>query len=213
MKSLVICFLVCFTITCSFAQSKFKAEYYANNIVKITLVTGKEWHNENVMLVVGKVKKKWDGLAPSARPVKIFVDVIGIGAGVVDRLEELNLPVVAVNVAEFAAMKDRYVRLRAELWDEGRKFFERKRCYISGDIDENLVTKFVEECSETCYKDHSSGRTDVESKKDLKKRGLSSPNIADAFLLTLSEDGAVMNGAVSDTGWGKPLDYSYKGVV
>lgn len=174
----------------------------------------REWYDDNVMLIVGHIKVKWDALAPSQRPVTIFVDVIGLGAGIVDRLEELGLPVTAVNVAEFAAMKDRYVRLRAELWHEGRLFFERKDCWISQSIDEALVEKFVEECSETAFKDHSSGKLDVESKKDLKARSVDSSNMADAFLMTLAEDASIVNG-VSDKNnqWGKPLNYKYRAVA
>jgi phage terminase large subunit len=172
-----------------------------------------EWNDANLMRVVGKVKRKWDDLPSSQRPTMIYVDVIGLGAGVADRLEELGLPVTAVNVAEMASMRDRYVRLRAELWDSARGFFEKKRCWISTKIDAALLDKFVEEASEPCYKDHSSGKVDVENKKDLKKRGVRSPNMMDAFCLTLAEDAAVMNGAVTDTGWGSPLNYKYSGVV
>jgi phage terminase large subunit len=174
----------------------------------------REWYDDNVMLIVGHIKVKWDALAPSQRPITIFVDVIGLGAGIVDRLEELELPVTAVNVAEFAAMKDRYVRLRAELWHEGRLFFERKDCWISQAIPEELVEKFVEELSETAFKDHSSGKLDVENKKDLKSRGVASPNMADAFLMTLAEDASIMNGVTNDSNqWGKPLNYRYRAVA
>lgn len=174
----------------------------------------KEWYDENLMAVVGHVKVKWDELPEQHRPVTIFVDVIGMGSGVVDRLEELGLPVTAVNVAEMAAMKDRFVRMRPEMWHEGRLFFERKDSWVSQNIPTELVEKFIEECSETAYKDHSSGKTDVESKKDLKARGVDSPNLADAFLITLTEDAAIMNGANSGAGsWGKSLNYAYRGVV
>ncbi len=172
-----------------------------------------EWHDENLMRVVGKVKKKWDELPAGERPAMIYVDVIGLGAGVADRLEELGLPVTAVNVAEMSSMKDRYVRLRPELWDNGRAFFERKRCWVNANLPAEILDKFVDEASETCYKDHSTGKVDVESKKDLKARGVKSPNLMDAFNLTLAEDAAVMNGAVTDQGWGKPLKYSYVGVA
>lgn len=174
----------------------------------------KEWYDENVMAIVGHVKVKWDELAPSMRPVTIFVDVIGLGAGVVDRLEELELPVTAVNVAEMAAMKDRYVRMRAELWHEGRLFFEKKDCWISDSISEELLERFIEECSETAFKDHSSGKLDVESKKDLKARGVDSPNLADAFLMTLAEDASIVNGVRGEaSSWGKPLNWKYRAIA
>jgi hypothetical protein len=166
------------------------------------------------MQIVGHLKVKWDALAPSARPIGIYVDVIGLGAGVVDRLEELELPVVAVNVAEMAAMKDRFVRLRAELWNEAREWFETKDCWISQEIDETLVEKFIEECAEPAFKDHSTGKMDVESKKDMKSRGVESPNLADAFCLTLAEDQAIINGSFNESSnWNKPLNYKYRAVA
>ena len=177
------------------------------------IVDLKEIYDDNLMRVVGFIKMRWDKLAPSARPAMIYVDVIGLGAGVVDRLEEMELPVTGINVAEMASMKDRFVRMRAELWDEGRSWFERKNCFISQTLDEALVDKFIEELSETCYKPHSSGRTDVETKKDIKARGLASPNLADSFLMTLAEDGAIMNGVIQNTNWGKPLNFRNQSVV
>lgn len=101
----------------------------------------------------------------------------------------------------------------AELWWEARCWFETKDCFISDSIPEALIEKFVEECSEPAFKDHSSGKTDVESKRDMKLRGISSPNLADAFCMTLAEDGAIMNGAGSDVQWNKPLGYKYKAVA
>ena len=171
-----------------------------------------ELHSTNLMAVVGYVKRRWDETPVHLRPSAICVDVVGMGAGVADRLEELGLPVVQVNVAEMAAMSDRYVRMRPELWFEGRAFFERKTCVISEDIPEALRDKFVEELSETAFKDHSSGKLDVESKKDLKARGLPSPNLADAFLLTRATEAAVSNGVLSGSKWDKPLNYTNPGV-
>jgi phage terminase large subunit len=167
----------------------------------------------NTMQVTGWIKKKWDRCKDHEKPISIYVDVIGIGAGVADRLEEMGLPAIPVNVAELAAVQDRYVRLRAELWDASREWFETKDKFISTDIDAKIIEKFVDELSEPCYKDHSSGRTDVESKKDLKARSVPSPNLADAFIICLAEEGAVTNGVISDTSWKKPLKFQQLGVA
>ena len=172
-----------------------------------------EWYDDNLMAVVGKVKVRWDELSEGDRPEAVFVDTIGIGAGVADRLTELGLPVIEVNVAEMAAMKDRFVRLRAELWWEMRGFFEQKSCYISADIDPVLVDKLIEELSEPRLKTHSSGKLDVESKDDMKKRGVPSPNMADALGLTLADDASIVNGARGEGSWGKPLKHVFKGAA
>jgi hypothetical protein len=172
-----------------------------------------ELNYSNLMQLVGYVKKKWDELEDEQRPENIFVDVIGMGSGVHDRLLELGLPVVGVNVAEAAAVSTRFVRLRAELWHNGRLFFERKDCVISTKIPEAMRDKFIEELAETAFREHSTGKMDVESKRDLKARGLASPNLADAFLLTQSVEGAVTNGLKADKSWGKPLNYHVAGMI
>ena len=57
------------------------------------------WRNLDTMMVAGAIKAEYDASGQS-RPSLICVDSIGIGAGVVDRLAEQQLPVLAVNVAE-----------------------------------------------------------------------------------------------------------------
>src|SRR5882672_1000046 len=78
-----------------------------------------EWYGKDTMQTCGLIKSEWDVTPAADRPASINVDVIGIGAGVVDRLKELNLPVYGVNVAESAAVNAggaQYSRLRDEIW-------------------------------------------------------------------------------------------------
>ena len=66
----------------------------------------------------------------------------GIGSGVVDRLKELELPVVGVNVAEAespnANPEIQFNRLRDELWWKGREWLEQRDCKLLDDDDTNL---------------------------------------------------------------------------
>lgn len=139
----------------------------------------KEWQGKDTMQLVGLIVAEWHATDDDMRPSEIMVDVIGIGAGVVDRLEELGLPVVGVNVAESASVSDKYARLRDELWFKGKSWFAALDCSIPAD-DEKLVA----ELTAPTYDFASNGKHVVESKKDMRKRGLPSPNKADAFLLT-----------------------------
>jgi hypothetical protein len=79
----------------------------------------REWWGKVTMQTAGIIKQEWDKAKPDERPRAINVDVIGIGAGVVDRLKELKLPVVGVNVAESESIRDAkdisFNRLRDEL--------------------------------------------------------------------------------------------------
>jgi hypothetical protein len=49
-----------------------------------------------------------------------------------------------------------------------------------------LVEKLIGELSQPTFDFTSGGKRLVESKKDMKKRGVPSPNLADAFLLTFA---------------------------
>lgn len=146
----------------------------------------REWWGKDTMQTAGLIKAEWDGTPESARPAAINVDVIGIGAGVVDRLKELQLPVVGVNVAEAESVRENdlsFNRLRDELWWRGREWLQARDCWMPDD-DETIA-----ELTTPTYTILSNGRIQVERKDDLKKRGVKSPNRADAWLLTFHEGG------------------------
>jgi hypothetical protein len=126
------------------------------------------------------------------------VDEIGIGAGVVDRAREIygergvarvDCPVVGINVGGRASSPkrvrlgdapatERFINARAEAYWGLRERFQ------SGDIDldpddDDLVSQLVD----IRYKRTSSGKIQIEAKADMKKRGRSSPDDADAVVL------------------------------
>ena len=139
----------------------------------------KEWRKIDLMQVTGIIVREYEIASP--RPAAINVDVIGLGAGVVDRLRELGLPVRGVNVGESPATDgNRYMRQRDELWFKGRDWFETRAVSIPN--DSGLIAELVS----PKYKIESAGKLKVESKDDMKKRGVKSPNKADAFLLTFA---------------------------
>lgn len=171
-----------------------------------------EWNDADTMRVVGRVKERWDKLPNSERPEHIFIDCIGLGAGVADRLRELGLPVYDVNVSEAPSMKERYQNLRAELWYNGREFLEARNCSLPA--DHRLTEKLVNELATPIATFSSNGKSGVEPKAMMKQRGFASPNLADAFLLTFALGGATANGRVSGGGsWSKSLDYTPVNVV
>lgn len=138
----------------------------------------KAWSGVDTMQTAGRVYSEYLATPTEEKPEQIFVDVIGIGAGVADRLGELGLPVVPVNVGEASSYNDQYNRLRDELWFLARKALERLDFKLAED------DALVAELSLPKYKFTSSGKLQVESKDDLKKRYPRSPDIADAFCLT-----------------------------
>ena len=146
-----------------------------------TLAAHVSWSGQDTMQTAGKVFAEWNATLPEDRPANIFVDVIGIGAGVADRLLELELPVVMVNVAESASVDDKYARLRDELWFRARAWLDKKNCKL---VPDDIL---IAELSLPKYSFTSSGKIKVESKDEMKKRHPRSPDVADAFCLTFGD--------------------------
>ena len=140
----------------------------------------KFWRHSDTMQTAGQVMAAYQECEYADRPSEILVDVIGIGAGVVDRMRELGLPVRGINVGELPAHSDRFMRRRDELWWNARDWFSRMDCSIPDD------RALVAELTAPNYTFTSAGKLLVEPKSDLKKRGLPSPDLADAFILTLA---------------------------
>lgn len=166
-----------------------------------------EWRGLDLMQLTGRVKHEWDETPSSERPEGIFVDAIGLGAGVADRLRELGLPVRAVNVSESPALKTRYKNLRAELWFLTREWLDSKVASLPIE-DHDLCG----ELSAPRYFYASNGSLQVESKEDMKKRGIQSPNRAEALILTFAAGGAILAYGRA-TSWNKPLKRNIKGIV
>jgi hypothetical protein len=143
----------------------------------------KVFNQKDTMTLCGLILREWDETPIDDRPHEICVDMIGIGAGVVDRLDELGLPVRGVNVGESASVSDTFMRLRDELHWKLREWFEARNCKIPND------RSLISELTVTKYRVLSSGKVQVESKDDMKKRlAGKSPDLADALMLTFAAD-------------------------
>lgn len=154
--------------------------------------------NLDTMQVAGWVLREYEDA--ETKPESIYVDVIGIGAGVVDRLKEHGLPVRGINVAERPADSDRYMRYRDELWFKGREWFEDRDCTMPDDQD------LAGELTTVSYEITPTGKIQVASKEKMKRDGRPSPDLADAFLLTLSAS------RYQKPHW-KPLQYPNTGAI
>lgn len=129
----------------------------------------------DTMVVAGWVANQ----ALAEKPDGIFVDVIGIGAGVFDRLKEQGFPVHEVNVSERADDSTEYSRKRDELWGRMRDALQNG---LSIPNDEELTAQL----SSPKYSFDSSGRIVIESKDHMKERKVSSPDRADSLGLTFA---------------------------
>jgi hypothetical protein len=108
------------------------------------------------------------------------VDVPGVVGGVVDRLAELELPVTPYNGGEAPIDKERFVNARAEDYSL-REVFENGEIDIDPDDD-----KFTGQLGSIKWSVDSRGRIKIESKDDMRKRGLPSPDRADALAIAFA---------------------------
>jgi hypothetical protein len=111
-------------------------------------------------------------------PVEIRVDGVGVGGGVVDRLAEVGWPVLDMQAGGGAVDRERFLNARAEWWWGLRERFE------SGDIDlDPNDDELAAQLGAMRYKYTSRGQVQIESKDEMRKRGLPSPDRADALML------------------------------
>ena len=135
--------------------------------------------NYNTMEIVGRLKR----IIHEEKPEKMYIDCIGIGAGVVDRLQEMfgSGVVEGINVGRSANDKERFKNLRAELWSDMREWFMGDMPVSIPDSDD-----LHGELISLGFKETSSGQIQIESKDDLRARGMPSPDCADALSLTFA---------------------------
>jgi hypothetical protein len=128
------------------------------------------------------------------KPQRINVDVGGLGVGVYDRLIELGHSgslVQAVNFGgkpvEIPPLDEKGVpaggpaNRRSEMWSNLKKVLEAGRFQLP---DDDALQADLVSCG---YKYNSEGRLLLESKQDMKRRGIPSPDLADAVVLCFSE--------------------------
>ncbi len=150
------------------------------------------WQGKDLMQTCGLIMAEYKRLENFAdeRPDEILVDSIGLGSGVCDRLSEMGLPARGINVSEAPSTSDKtYLRLRDELWFKAREWFQGRDCKLPENCSE-----LAAELSVPRYEYTSSGRIKVESKDNMKKRGLRAPDLADSFCLTLAHESAFVAG-------------------
>lgn len=137
---------------------------------------------------------------PHLSSVKIKVDDTGVGGGVTDRLNEiikeeglLNWEIVPVNNGSRPSESEGeyYDSLGTEMWARLRDILQEnfsahvqgKTSVIELPQDERLVTQLTQRK----YRMTSRGKIALERKEDMKKRGLDSPDRADAVVLAFAE--------------------------
>lgn len=150
-----------------------KTVFYA---IENNRVLGREEHEKrSTMEVVGLAQV----FAKKHGDIQAFaVDEIGVGAGVADRLSELDKKVIYVNSSKKSADPTRFYNLRAEIYGYGAELFEAGKVEIQPD-DPDLIEQL---CWAKYKAIKSNGIYQVEAKDDIKERYGRSPDNADCYL-------------------------------
>ena len=120
------------------------------------------------------------------RPSACYIDEIGIGAGVLDRLREVTREqtprcrLVGLNSGERPNDTEQFANARAEWWWGLRERFE------AGDIAIPDDDELAAQLTALKFRYTSRGQVLIESKEDMRKRGLASPDRADALMLAFA---------------------------
>lgn len=147
----------------------------------------------NVLLCC-KEYMKW---FPQIKHCTIKVDDTGVGGGVTDRLNEVikeeKLPykVIPVNNGD-SATDDYYFNLGGQLWGNVKELLEINFSNtIQGKGDAQLELpcddEMIKQLSIRRYHMTSKGKIQLESKKEMKERGVGSPDVADSLALAMYE--------------------------
>lgn len=109
----------------------------------------------------------------------VFIDGVGVGGGVVDRLRELGHTPIEVNAGRRADDDKTFSNKRSEMWWKMREWLD-----AGGRIPDDQ--QLIDDLTAPEYSYDNGERVKLESKKDMKKRGLASPDVADAYSMTFA---------------------------
>lgn len=133
----------------------------------------RELDNVQVALRCAETYRKYDSAAT------LMIDEVGVGAGVVDYLKSMNYPALGVNAGSKASKPAKFFNLRAEMWFRMKEWVEAGADIVDdGELCEQLIAP------EYTYTPKE--QIKLEKKEDMKARGLSSPDRADALALTFA---------------------------
>lgn len=114
---------------------------------------------------------------------KIIVDADGLGSGVFDRAKELKLPVSAFHGGHKAYQPKKFNNRRSEQWWHTRFLFQ------DGLIDiDPKDTKLQAQLTSIKWSLDSKGRVRVETKEEMQRRGLPSPDRGDTLMMATAPD-------------------------
>lgn len=146
-----------------------------------------EFRELDTMEVAAKVFEKWN----EERADAVCVDGIGVGAGVVDRLRELKVPVVDVQSAAKAEDPRKYINTRSEIWGRMAEWV------VESSLPDDK--ELIYEMTAVEYGYSPNMQVIVERTDDIKKRIGKSPDIATALAMTMADSNKIARALAGDT--------------
>lgn len=134
-----------------------------------------KWRGMDTVFSANRIAEAID----TYRPDGVFIDGGGVGGGVVDILKNRGYRVIEVNFGGTPRDEKKYANKRAEMYGEARDWM------VTGAIDTDQ--QLADDLTGPEYAYDKDGRIQLEKKADMKKRGLASPDDADAFVLTFAQ--------------------------
>lgn len=129
---------------------------------------------DDTMTVVGHVIEAIE----EYKPALVVIDEGGLGAGIVDRLKEQRYKVKGINFGNKSTNPIMYGNKRAEMWGKMKDWLKTASIPLDRFLKTDLISPMM--------KPDSKGTIFLESKKDMKARGLASPDAADAICVTFA---------------------------
>jgi hypothetical protein len=127
------------------------------------------------------------------KKVRVKVDATGLGWGVVSLLQRWGQEgrhegqIVPVNVGERAGNPQKFANQRAEMWWNCRQLLQPAPNTGAQELRLDVDRRTLAQIASPQYKTDSSGRLAIEKKSEMKRRGIASPDRAEAILLALYE--------------------------
>ena len=135
----------------------------------------KRYRGDDTMEIVGRVIEAIEEFNPTL----VVIDEGGLGAGIVDRLKEQRYrQVKGVNFGNKSTKPIMYGNKRAEMWGNMREWLKTASVPTDKLLKSDLTSPKV--------KPDSKGTIFLEGKKEMKARGLASPDAADAIAVTFA---------------------------
>ena len=122
--------------------------------------------------------------ATRLRADTVFIDEGGVGGGVVDRCRQLRLYVIGIQFggkadrSDIVTQGERYANKRAEMWGSLRAWLRGGAIADDQDLHRQLVGP--------SYGFNARDEIQLERKEDMRRRGIPSPDWADALALTFA---------------------------